>query len=136
MSSIKAEDLDKIPEMGDFGVVNVTLDVGNGPITYESRPNRQAYDDYFYFKAQGRVSERHYFVMLRFDRTMREGEYDIIFNLDKIVARTDFPGQGEVDYRDGKLILTKNGDYPEGSFLFTKPGVKVEGEFKFKGEKG
>lgn len=135
MGSIKTEDLDKYPKMDDFGMVDVTLDVGNGPITYESRPYRQTYDDWFYFKAHGQVSGRHYFVMLRFDRMMAVGEYDIVFNQDKIFARTDFPDQGQVDYRDGKLILKKTGEYPEGSFLFTKPGVKVEGEFNFKGEK-
>ncbi|GLH40357.1 hypothetical protein [Pseudomonas moraviensis] len=137
MNSIKSEDLDKIPKMDDFGLVEVTLYIGDGPITYESRPYRQLYDDYFYFKAHGRVSDRQYYVMLRFDRMMPVGEYDIVFSRDKILARTDFPGQGQVDYTNGKLILKKNGEYPEGSFLYTtQRGVKVaEGVFVFKGEK-
>jgi hypothetical protein len=135
MSTIKKEDLDAIPMMDDFGRVEVKLDIGSGPIIYKSQPHRQVVDNNFYFKARGQDPYNQYYVMLRFDRMMPVGEYDIIFNLDKILALTDFPGQGLVDYREGKLNLKKNGEYPEGSFLFTKQGVRVEGKFSFKGEK-
>jgi hypothetical protein len=137
MNAIKTEYLDKVPKMDDFGRVEVSLYVGDGPITYEDRPYRQVDKDYFYFKAHGRVSDSHYYVMLRFDPMMPVGKYDIVFNQDKILARTELPGQGQVDYTDGKLILKKNGEYPEGSFLYTtQRGVKVvEGSFVFKGEK-
>lgn len=137
MNTLKKEDFDKIPKMDDFGRVDVTLDIGDGPVSYKSRPYRQVVDNNFYFKAQGQEDYSQYFVMLRFDRMMLEGEYDIVFNQDKILAATDFPRQGQVDYRNGKLILKENGEYPKGSFLFTTDrGVEVvKGSFAFKGEK-
>ncbi|WP_454565748.1 hypothetical protein [Pseudomonas sp. AIG] len=137
MDSIKAVDLDKIPKMNDFGRVDVTLDIGSGPISYESRPYRQVDDDYFYFKAQGQEAYSQYYVRLGFDRMMPVGVHNIVFNKDKIFAGTDFPGQGQVEYRHGKLFLEKNGEYPEGSFLFTtdREVEIVKGNFTFKGEK-
>ncbi|MBF6035036.1 hypothetical protein H8F23_17440 [Pseudomonas sp. P155] len=137
MNTLKKEDFDKIPKMDDFGWVEVALEIGDGPISYKSRPYRQVVDDYFYFKAKGDEDYSQYYVMLRFDRMMPIDEYDIIFNHDKILAATDFPGQGQVDYRHGKLILKENGEYPKGSFLFTTDrGVEVvKGSFAFKGEK-